>query len=89
MSPLFVEGDYVLSLNKKYCVPKIQDCIVFKDDIYGCIVKKIVKAPKGGFYVEGTNSCSMDSRSLGLIPLDRVVGKVVMRIPGKRRPAQS
>ena len=83
MSPLFVEGDYVLSLSKRFSRPKLQDCIVFEDDIYGCIVKRIVRKQKGGFYVEGTNASSMDSRSLGLIPFDKIIGKVVMRIPAK------
>ena len=85
MSPIFAEGDYVLALSKKISRPKIHDCIVFEDDIYGCIIKKISAAQKSGFYVKGTNPSSMDSQSLGLIPHDRVIGKVIMKVPLKRQ----
>ena len=81
MSPVFNEGDYVLAISKKLFRPDIGDCIVFRDDVYGCIIKQITRKEKKGFFVEGTHRCSMDSNSLGLIPLNKVIGKVIMNFP--------
>ena len=85
MSPVFNEGDYVLSISRKLLKPNIGDCIIFRDDTYGCIIKQITRKQKKGFFVEGTHRCSMDSNSLGIIPFGNVIGKVVMRFP-KRKP---
>ena len=84
MSPVFNEGDYVLAISKKLFRPDIGDCIIFRDNIYGCIIKQITRKGKKGYFVEGTHRSSMDSNSLGLIPLEKVIGKVIMSFPISR-----
>ncbi|NQZ59830.1 MAG: S26 family signal peptidase [Lentisphaeraceae bacterium] len=87
MWPLYKEGDYVLALNRRLCSLKKGDCIVFRHDIYGCIIKKISDVKDKSFYVEGTTRSSMDSASLGWVPRSEIVAKVICRIPCRSKRA--
>ena len=85
MSPSLEEGDFVLTLSKRLVSLKIDDFIVFTDSIYGTIVKQIVRKEKNSYWVKGLSSGSMDSESLGSIPRERIYGKVILKIPRKKK----
>ena len=80
MSPSYLEGDYVLCVTSKLIYPKPGDCIVFKNERHGHLIKQITAKTDHGFFVEGTHPESTDSHSIGLIPPEKVVGKVIMKI---------
>ena len=81
MSPSYREGDYVLSVNSRWIKPQAGDCIVFTNRLHGLLLKKIARETDDGFFVEGTHPLSTNSRSIGLVTRDMIVGKVVMRFP--------
>lgn len=83
MSPYFNEGDYVLSFFKKPHKLKEGDIIIFKDSVYGRMIKKISKKQDEGLTVSGTHPYSTDSKTLGLIPFSNVIGKVIWKIPNQ------
>ncbi len=80
MSPKYQSGDFVL-LRKVWGERfKRGDVIVFSKQLYGTLIKRIDKITDEGIYVLGTGENSLDSRRLGPVNPDTVVGKVVWHI---------
>lgn len=78
MEPAFQEGEVVWVNNWAYLFkkPKIGDVVILS---FGSkkIIKRIVDVRKSGVYVSGDNQVdSLDSRTLGEIKLNRLIGKV-------------
>ncbi len=78
MSPLYLEGDYLVTFKAFFY--SLGNKIVFRDPIYGTIVKQICEVRKAGYFVEGIKKNSLDSHSLGLIKKDQVLGKVIFHL---------
>ena len=78
MLPVYRSGDFVLIVKKK-CFKK-GDVIVFKNQLYGTLIKRIEKITESGIYVLGTGENSLDSRRLGLVNPASVLGKVIWHI---------
>ncbi len=78
MTPEYQDGDFALIVGVKK--PKVGDTIVFHNQLYGTLIKRIEKITDQGFYVIGTGENSLDSRRLGPISPDNVQGKVIWHI---------
>ena len=81
MSPSYKDGDIILidTESFKKNTPSIGDDVVakhpFQKDVL--ILKRVTKIDKTNYFLEGLNrESSTDSHSFGLIPLDRIIGKV-------------
>lgn len=56
-----------------------------RDDLL--LVKRIVRQEPSGYWVEGDNpSMSQDSRAFGIVPAERIIGRLVLRY--RRAPRQ-
>ena len=78
MTPEYQDGDFVLILRTSR--PKAGDVIVFHNQLYGLLIKRIEKITEQGIYVIGTGENSLDSRRLGPVDPDKVQGKVIWHI---------
>ncbi len=78
MSPEYQAGDFVLI--RRTSQPKAGDVIVFHNQLYGTLIKKVEKITDDGIYVIGTGEHSLDSRRLGPVNPDKVLGKVIWHI---------
>ena len=84
MKPFCEEGDFVLCVPSIFSHPKGGDIVVLRHPQRGIsIVKRIVHAKGGGYWVEGDNKLeSSDSRNFGWIPGKLILGraKVIHRV---------
>lgn len=77
MSPELQDGDYVLVLNKSVLKPKEGDTILFEHDFHGKLLKKWSRKTETGVFVDGVQKHSIDSHTLGTIPMKDIFGKVI------------
>ena len=80
MSPEYQRGDFVLLLKFFRNRIKRGDVIVFSNQLYGILIKRIEKITEEGIYVLGTGENSLDSRRLGPVNPKAVQGKVIWHI---------
>ena len=80
MSPDYQSGDFVLLVKPFGGRVKRGDVIVFSNQLYGILIKRIEKITDEGIYVLGTGENSLDSRRLGPINPASVQGKVIWHI---------
>ncbi len=78
MTPEYQHGDFVLI--RRISRPKINDVIVFENQLYGILIKCVEKITEQGIYVLGTGENSLDSRRLGPVNPAKVHGKVIWHI---------
>ena len=78
MTPEYQDGDFVLIL--RVSLPKVGDVIVFQNQLYGVLIKRVEKITEQGVYVVGTGENSLDSRRLGPVDPAKVQGKVIWHI---------
>ena len=78
MTPEYQDGDFVLIMRVRR--PKAGQVIVFHNQLYGTLIKRIEKITEEGIYVVGTGANSLDSRRLGPVRPERVQGKVIWHI---------
>ena len=81
MEPTLSEGDVVLISSLPYLFknPKVGDVIILKREKY--IIKRITKADRGKFFVEGDNKNeSTDSKDFGWVLKKEIFGKVIFKI---------
>mgnify|MGYP000858392723 CR=1 FL=1 len=80
--PQYKNGDFVIIARSPFLFGKIKvgDVIAFHHDQYGMMIKKVVKIQGNGYDVRGSMVESIDSRQLGLIPFESVLGKVIWHI---------
>jgi len=83
--PLHKQGQIVCAFSCKFLTLKENDIVVFNQDDYGLMIKKIKyikkeknKLPK--YYMIGTNPDSIDSRNYGLIEENKISYKVLFTI---------
>ena len=80
MSPEYQSGDFVLLVKPFGGRIRRGDVIVFSNDLYGTLIKRIERITDEGIYVVGTGENSLDSRRLGSVNPDAVQGKVIWHI---------
>lgn len=91
MEPKYRSGDYLLVWTlKRLFKPKAGDAILFKHARHGLMVKLVESRGADGRYaVRGLHPSSAETRTLGLIPEEDVIGKVALCFRGKpKRPAR-
>jgi len=87
LTPIYQEGDFVVLAAGPFFFWKIKpgDVVVFDHHIYGTMIKNVGSVDSDLIYVTGTHIHSMDSRQLGPIHRDMLLGKVIWHIAGPRR----
>lgn len=75
MTPEYQDGDFVLIM--RVSRPKVGQVIVFHNQLYGTLIKRIEKITEQGIYVLGTGENSLDSRRLGPVDPATLLGKVI------------
>ena len=84
MEPQIKNGQSVLVSNISYLfkTPKINDIVAFKDiNNVQILVKRITKIQNSKYFIEGDNQeDSLDSRKLGLISRDKIIGEVIFNL---------
>jgi len=87
MSPDYEEGDFVILTTIPFFLKrlKVGDTIIFEHQLYGKLIKRIASfdPETAEAYVEGTHSESLDSRRLGTIRREVILGKVISHIRRK------
>ena len=85
MSPDYQEGDFVLIITGDFVYKrlKVGDVVVFENKLYGTLIKRIASfdPSTAEAYVEGTRPDSLDSRRLGTIRRNAILGKVIAHFP--------
>lgn len=90
MSPVYQAGDYVISLAPRVLSIDIIELhvgniVVVHHPGLGVIVKRIAQMQYGQIKLEGANSYSASSSSMGWVDDDCVIGRVVWHIPAERK----
>ena len=80
MSPEFQSGDFVLLMRLFRNRIGRDDVIVFQNQYYGTLIKRVEKITDDGVYVIGSGENSLDSRRLGPVNPAAVQGKVIWHI---------
>ena len=85
--PDYKEGDFVVLAARSFLCNSINpgDIVVFENELYGMMIKKVQSIELDQIYVTGTHIHSVDSKQLGPIHRDRLLGKVIWHITGPRR----
>jgi signal peptidase I len=85
--PEYQEGDFVLVGKMPLFLHSVKrgDVIVYRHPLYGTMIKKVdrVMPDENQIYVVGTDENSVDSRQLGAVRKDALIGRVIWHI---RRP---
>jgi nickel-type superoxide dismutase maturation protease len=84
MRPELEHGDFVVVSEVPFWFrpARVGDLVAFRQPGYGTMVKRVASvAPDGSrLDVVGRHEASLDSRQLGPVPRERLLGKVVWRI---------
>jgi signal peptidase I len=80
LSPDYQEGDYVMVVTFPFLYLKRGNIVIFRNPVYGTMIKKIAHEDPEGFYVVGTHPNSIDSRQFGSINRRDILGKVIWHI---------
>lgn len=88
LSPSYQEGDYVVLTTIPFLLRRLKagDTIVFRNDIYGLMVKQVeeIDNEQGRVSVVGIHPNSVDSRHFGAIKRQDIMGKVIWHIPRQK-----
>lgn len=84
LSPDFQDGDFVLILKIPFLFKPIKtgDAIVFEHPSYGTLIKKVDRLDPNSdsIFVLGNHQFSLDSRQIGWIEQQNVIGKVIWHV---------
>jgi signal peptidase I len=84
MNPVYKDGDFVFIFKNPYCLSNLKpgDTVIFKHQPYGLIIKMIERmdAASNEIFVVGLHPNSIDSRQMGPIRKQELVGKVICHI---------
>ncbi len=81
MEPVIRNGETILVSNFFYWFkkPKIGDIVAFRD-AGKVLIKRITKLNREKYFLEGDNKRdSLDSRKLGLVVKEKIIGKVIYK----------
>ncbi len=78
--PFFKNGERVIC-RKVFSNTKINvdDTVVFEKKSYGTMIKKVKSIENNGYFVEGTNPYSIDSRDFGTLTQKELKYKVLFK----------
>jgi hypothetical protein len=89
LSPFFLSGDYVLLFNSRLFKQAYRagDAVVFNHEIHGILIKIVSSydPDQQTYFVKGFHPESTNSETLGLIPHQTVIGKVIWHIKKPRK----
>jgi signal peptidase I len=89
--PYYQEGDFVLVAKIPFFLDRLKpgDAVAFRHPVYGTMIKIVEHiAPTDELvFVSGTHTDSLDSRQLGPIPRESLLGKVIWHI--KKTPNEN
>ncbi len=80
MSPEYQDGDFVLLMRLFGGRIRRGNVVVFRNRLYGTLIKRVEKITDKGIYVIGSAENSLDSRRLGPVHPDSVQGRVIWHI---------
>lgn len=79
--PLLKEGEVVLSMKISYFTKiKINDIVVFKHKDNSFMIKKIKETNDKGYFVQGENPDSIDSRNFGELKREELLYKIIFKL---------
>lgn len=80
--PLFKEGEVVFCLKIfSFTKIKLNDIVIFKHEIHGLMIKKVVRISDDNYFVKGESIDSIDSRDFGELKRKDFLFKVLFKIP--------
>jgi len=82
MEPTLSDGDFVVAATRLWR-PRSGKLIVATHPHYGVLVKRLKRMTSNGLTLSSDHPLGTDSRTLGEIPEDQVIGPVLVKI---RRP---
>ena len=82
MEPTLRDGDYVVAATKLWR-PQNNKLVVAYHQDFGIIIKRVQHQSSNGYTLSSDNPLGTDSRILGEIPEQQIIGLVVLNI---RRP---
>ncbi len=89
LDPHLKDGDFVLTSKIPVWLNRTRqgDLIAFNHQEFGVMVKKLdhITPDRRGFFLVGTSPNSIDSRVLGWIDKNDLVGKVIVRVRNPNR----
>ena len=89
LDPEIKEGDFVLVTRIPFLLNslKIGDMIVFKHPDHGTLIKLITGIEDNQHKISfvGTNAFSLDSRQIGPVDKDAIIGRVLIHFPRTTR----
>lgn len=75
------ESILVSSIPYWFKIPNIGDIVAFKDNKGKVLIKRIVKIQNGKYFMQGDNKYdSLDSRQLGLISKNQIIGEFIYKL---------
>lgn len=78
--PLFQEGQRVFCIKVfSFSSLKISDVVVFEKKPHGLMIKQIKSIDEKGYFVQGTDAFSIDSRNFGTIAKENLKYKVLFK----------
>ena len=83
MEPQIRNGETVLVSNIPYLfkTPQISDIVAFKIKTNQILIKRIVRIQNKKYFVEGDNKKdSLDSRKLGAISKNQIIGEIIYKL---------
>lgn len=91
LNPYLSDGDFVLTskIPIKFNWLKVGDIVAFQHPSFGLLIKRIdlIDSYTKQYFLLGTQPNSIDSRVLGLIDEQDLVGKVMLRVRNRRGDA--
>ena len=78
--PFYKNGERVVC-RKVFANTKVNvdDTVVFEKESYGTMIKKVKSVENNGYFVEGTNPYSIDSRDFGRLTKKELKYKVLFK----------
>ena len=78
--PLYKDGERVLC-RKVFSSTKlrVKDTVVFKKNTHGMMIKQVKSINEQGYFVEGTDPMSIDSRNFGSVTKEEIKYKVLFK----------
>ena len=83
MEPQIKNGQSVLvnSVSYWFKTPKISDIVAFKDKGNLILIKRIIRIQNKKYFVQGDNKeDSLDSRKLGVISKNQIIGEIIYKL---------
>jgi phage repressor protein C with HTH and peptisase S24 domain len=79
MEPNLSDGDYVVAATRLWR-PRLNKMAVVRHQDFGILVKRIHRHSPGGYLLSSDNPLGTDSRTLGQVPKQQVIGPVLFSI---------